>query len=122
MNVFPYGQMIVNRNIEENQSQVPIHTSSFDEPLQNSQSTPQLVFKPSITVVGTNSGEIKVEQEEDTNAHQMQTENSSHKPIVFKDHIEEIPTSVVESAPAPAPASVDSALKLTNDIVVVKKA
>ena len=124
MNVFPYGQMVVNRNIEENQSQVPIHTSSFDEPLQSGQSTPQLVFKPSITVVGTNSGEIKVEQEEDTNAHQMQTENSSHKPIVFKDHIEEIPTSVVESAPAPAPApaSVDSALKLTNDIVVVKKA
>ena len=109
MDVFPYGQIAINRTLEP-QPQIPIHTTSFEEP--QTQSTPQLVFKPSITVVGTNSGEIKVEQEEDTTSQPQMT-----NPIVFKENIEQ--TS--EKEPASTPAPVDSALNLTNDFIVVKK-
>jgi DNA-directed RNA polymerase II subunit RPB2 len=115
MDVYPPGQIMMNPQLNEQPlNNIPLQTTSFDEPILT-QNAPPLVFKPSITVVGSNTGHLDIKTPEQEPM-QTNTEAPENVNIVFKE-----PPSFIPDAQPVVQQSVDNAAQLTNGIIVVKK-
>jgi DNA-directed RNA polymerase II subunit RPB2 len=118
MDVFPEGQIVINPEINphEQQNHIPLQTTSFDEPVLTP-SAPPLVFKPYITVVGSNTGHLDIKAPEENTSTPMAA-NEPNMNIVFKEPAQmggSVPTVVSEEKP-----TIENPTNITNDIVVKK--
>ena len=118
MDVFPEGQIVINPEINshEQQNHIPLQTTSFDEPVLTP-NAPPLVFKPSITVVGSNTGHLDIKAPEENTPTPMAA-NEPNMNIVFKEPTQmggSVPTVVSEEKP-----TIENPTNITNDIVVKK--
>ena len=110
--VFPEGQIVVNEStIPDMYTNVPLQTTSFDEPVLT-QTTPTLVFKPSITVVGSNTGHLDIKPPEgDVQNGEEQQRGEPISNIIFKEP---------QNGDIKDTVNVESAANLTNNIIVKK--
>jgi len=118
MDVFPEGQIVVNSQLTDEPdmySKVPLQHTSFDEPVA-SQYGPPLIFKPSITVVGSNTGHLDIQAPEND---VQPNESQPNMNIVFKEPATQGDESTTQS-PQSATPKVETATNITNGIIVKK--